>query len=127
MTDDYEIIFEIEEKCKKELKKHIAKFDENIDKIIKYSINLTENGADNHIAKLTTAIQSKLYFETTLYIVKLGLKERALVTIDADDIFDRLIICLWAYTESHDYEKVFRRLGESMYQRYLNSEDKNHE
>lgn len=125
MTDDYEIVFEIEEKCEKELKKQHVELNNYIDKIIKYSINYSESGADNHIAKLSPAIQSKLYFETTLFIVKLGIKERALVTIDEDVIFDRLIICLWAFTDNHDYKTIFRKLGESMYQKYLNYEDKN--
>jgi len=35
-------------------------------------------------------------------------------------VFDRLIITLWAFTKNHNYEKIFRGLGESMYQKYLN-------
>lgn len=35
MTDDYEIVFEIEEKCEKELKKQHVELNNYIDKIIK--------------------------------------------------------------------------------------------
>lgn len=120
MTDDYEIVFEIEDKCEKELKKSDIRFEKYIDRIIGYSVTFHETGVEPHIHKLPTAIQSQLYFETTMYVMKLGMKERALVTIDADEIFDRLIITLWAFTANHDYERIFRRLSESMYQKFLN-------
>lgn len=123
MTDNYEIVFEIEEKCEKELQKKGINIDTYTDKIIRYAVAFYENGTELHIMKLDMNIQKRLYFETTLYIVKLGLRERALVTIDEDKLFDRLIITLWAFTENHDYEKIFRRLGESMYQKYLNQEE----
>ena len=123
MTDNYEIVFEIEEKCEKELQKKGINIDTYTDKIIRYAVVFYENGTELHIMKLDMNIQKRLYFETTLYIVKLGLRERALVTIDEDKLFDRLIITLWAFTENHDYEKIFRRLGESMYQKYLNQEE----
>lgn len=122
MTDDYKIIFQIDSNCEKEFGKNRVDSDEEINKIIKYSVMHFENGIESHIQKLNSEIQEKLYFETTLYIVKLGRKERALITIDVDELFDQLIITLWAYTSSHDYEKVFRRLSESMYQKYLNQE-----
>ena len=127
MTDNYEIVFEIESKCDKELKKEMNKsripIDKYFDKIIHYSVLFYENGREAHIHKFYPAIHSKLFFEATLYCIRLGTKERALITIDEDEIFDKLIITLWAFTLSHDYEKIFRRLSESMYQKYVNQGD----
>lgn len=123
MTDDYEIVFQIESKCEKEIEKSRIPIDKYIDKIIRYSIQFSENGKEPHISRIVPSIQANLYFESTLYSVHLGRKERALITIDEDEIFDKLIITLWAFTNNHDYDKIFRRLGESMYQKYLNPGD----
>ena len=123
MTDDYEIVFQIESKCEKEIEKSRIPMDKYIDKIIRYSIQFSETGSEPHISRIVPSIQAKLYFESTLYSVHLGKKERALITIDEDELFDKLIITLWAFTDNHDYDKVFRRLGESMYQKFLNSGD----
>ena len=123
MTDNYKIVFEIEKKCENELRKKGVDINKYIDKIMQYAVIFYEKGTEPHIMKLTMNIQKQLYFETTLYAVKLGLKERALITIDEDKVFDELIITLWAFTENHDYERIFRGLGESMYQKYLNQED----
>lgn len=123
MTDEYEIVFQIEPKCEKEIEKGRIPIDKYIDKIIRYSINFSENGSDSHINRIVPSIQEMLYFETTLFCVNLGKKERALITIDEDELFDKLIITLWAFTVNHDYDKVFRRIGESMYQRFLNQGD----
>jgi hypothetical protein len=127
MTDNYEIVFEIEKRCEKELRKKRVNIDAYINKMMQYAVTFYENGTEPHIIKLDMNIQKRLYFNTTLYIVRLGLSERALVTIDEDKLFDKLIITLWAFTENHDYEKIFRRLGESMYQKYLNQEDNTNE
>ena len=116
MTDNYEIEFDIEAKCEKEIKKDGIDIGKYIDKIMMFY----ETGVESHISKIIPSIQAQLYFDTTLYTVKLGLKERALITIDEDEVFDRLIITLWAFTKNHNYEKIFRGLGESMYQKYLN-------
>lgn len=119
MTDNYEIEFDIEAKCEKEIKKDGIDIGKYIDKIMKYAVMFYETGVESHISKIIPSIQAQLYFDTTLYTVKLGLKERALITIDEDEVFDRLIITLWAFTKNHNYEKIFRGLGESMYQKYL--------
>ena len=122
MTDNYQILFQLEAKCEKELKKNRIKIEEDVEKIIKWSVIFYESGIEPHIQKLVPEIQERLHFETTLYIIKLGRAKRALVTIDVDEIFDQLIITMWAYTTTHDYQKIFRSLGESMYQKYLNQE-----
>jgi len=116
MTDNYEIEFDIEAKCEKEIKKDGIDIGKYIDKIMKYAVMFYETGVESHISKIIPSIQAQLYFDTTLYTVK----ERALITIDEDEVFDRLIITLWAFTKNHNYEKIFRGLGESMYQKYLN-------
>lgn len=108
---------------RKELRKKGVDLNKYIDKIIQYAVGFYERSTEPHVMKLTMKIQKQLYFETTLYTVKLGLKERALVTIDEDKVFDQLIITLWAFTKNHDYKKIFRELGEGMYQRYLNQEE----
>lgn len=122
MMDDYQILFQIDEKCEKELKKNRIKIEEDIEKLMTWSTVFYEKGTDPHIHRIIPEIQEKLYFETALYIVRLGRAKRALVTIDEDEIFNQLIITMWAYTTSHDYEKIFRSLGEAMYQKYLNQE-----
>ncbi|MBE5857120.1 MAG: hypothetical protein E7296_06055 [Lachnospiraceae bacterium] len=120
MTDDYKIIYQIDKKCEKDLNKHDIKYDKYTSKIIDYAVVFFETGVEPHTYKLSPAIQDRLYFETTMYIMKLGLKEHALVTIDADEVFDQLIITLWAFTSNHDFEKTFRGMAESAYQKFLN-------
>ncbi len=120
MTDDYKIVFQIDKKCEKELNKQGIKYDKYTSKIIGYAVIFFEKGEEPHTHKLSSNIQERLYFETTMYIMRLSLKERALVTIDADEVFDQLVITLWAFTANHDYEKIFRGLAESAYQKFLN-------
>lgn len=127
MTDNYKIVLQIDSKCEKEFVKNKIDPSTYYEKIISYVTLFYENGHELHIQKINTEIQSRLYFETTLYSIKLGFKERALITIDEDELFDQLIITVLAFTETHDYEKMFRKIGESMYQKYLNNGENKYE
>ena len=88
MTDNYKIVLQIDSKCEKEFVKNKIDPSTYYEKIISYVTLFYENGHELHIQKINTEIPSRLYFETTLYSIKLRFKERALITIDEDELFD---------------------------------------
>jgi hypothetical protein len=57
--------------------------------------------------------------ESTLYIMRVGLKLRILFTIDDDPIFNQRLITLLRLVKHDDYDKAFSQLAESLYQKYL--------
>lgn len=121
MTGNYEVVFQIEKACARSITKNNPLSDEDMDIIMNKAISYYENGIDSAVHEMNRQFCLSLNLESTLYIIKLGLKKRALVSIDADEIYDKLIVTLWGYTANHDFEKVFRSIGESMYKRYLQS------
>ena len=119
MTENYEIVFQIEKSCERKINKRNPLSDVDIDKIIKAGTSFFENGNDVLVHKLCKKYYLPYNMESTLYVVKLGEKKRALISIDADEIFDKLIITLWGYTTDDDYKKMFQSIRESMYQKFL--------
>lgn len=118
MDENYEVILQMTKNCEKTIKKHPLD-EKTIDKIMALAEAFHDTGMSPHIQSLGKEFQLKNHLESTLYIFKLGKKERALVSIDADEVFNQLIITLWGFTNNHDYQKMFRKIGESLYQEYL--------
>lgn len=118
MNEDYEVIFQMTDNCEKMIKKHPLD-EKTIDKIMTLAEVYYDTGMSPHVRPIRKEFLLKNHLESTLYIIRLGIKERALVSIDVDEIFNQLIVTLWGFTSNHDYKKMFRKIGESLYQEYL--------
>ena len=57
--------------------------------------------------------------ESSMFIMRAGMKLRILFTIDDDPIFDQRIFTFLRLVKHDDYDKVFSQLAESLYQKYL--------
>ena len=76
MTDNYEVVLKISSQCEKELEKSGKSLDEYYERIIDVATKCCDQKDYSQIKKLAPSFQEKLYFETTVYILKLSNKER---------------------------------------------------
>ena len=115
-----EVIFQHTNQFEKDLKK--VSPDEK-EKVVKQINRMAEyfSSDKNSFFKYAHRAQVTLRngLESSLYIMRVGLKLRILFTIDDDPIFDQRIFTLLRLAKHDDYDKAFSQLAESLYQKYL--------
>ena len=62
-------------------------------------------------------------FDSTVYYLKISLRERAIISIDEDPIFEKTIVSIFDICTCDKLEVEIKGIMESLYQKMINSDD----
>jgi len=115
MDDDLRVVLQVTRHAHKQLKKEKITSKE-LELIKNNCISMFRGVPSANVHKLKLPQFNRVGIETTFYIVRLGLKARAIVSVDYDDLFEQLLITVYGYTKNHNIDKMISNITESFYQ-----------
>lgn len=114
------IEFRVEQRFEKELEKYNKSEKKKIIEKINFFADCAENDnlelAYHHLHKLKIP-EIENFIDTTLYSYKIDKKLRLIILFDEDPLFDQIIVTLLRIVSPDDYNKVFKSIAESLYQK----------
>ena len=123
MTENYDVVFQMTKACERSINKCNPFSEKEMNFIIKHAVSRFENGQDGRVVKVHGRYRVAYMAENTLYIVRINQTKMAIITIDADEIFDQLLITMWGLVAKHDeLNRTLRGIEEALYQQLLSSE-----
>lgn len=119
-----EISIEVTKNFEKDYKKFSKKDQEKIKEKINMLIGtFRDNGSTKQLYRLHK-IELPQKLSSSLFIYKIDLKLRAILTFEKDPLFDQTIFTFFRVVNHSELETAFNSISESLYQNLFNSKDK---